>query len=285
MRDFVNRKYTPLVSARVTTPGYSFGGCILQNAQLFGKDPVDQGSSVIEVGVYNPQDPAAAKSPRTVLLLPPTGGENAIDRGYANGLCRDNIRVVIVRRWSHFDDQTLDLATYDRAALRMIVALRRVVDFIHPERPGQVGVLGTSVGAIEASFLLGYDSRVSAGVLIVGGMGMPEILANSDLEALVAMKNERMKQFGYRTLKEYEAALRNSVHFDPAEFAAAASRKRILAFVGTKDTTVPTRNQFDLVRALGATPVTVALDHVQAIVSVFSSKRGMVEEFFLRNLR
>jgi hypothetical protein len=114
---------------------------------------------------------------------------------------------------------------------------------------------------------------------------MPEILARSDLEVLVAMREARMRKFGFRGMAEYEAALKKKVHFDPLAFAAAAARKKVLVFVGTRDTTVPALNQFNLVRAFRAASVSLALDHVDAILHVFTSNRGQVENFFKQNLR
>jgi hypothetical protein len=281
----IRKAYSPISSAEVRDAGLSTVGCILQDVTLHGRDPVDGSAGLVHARVYNPAYQPANRSARTILLLPPMGGENSVDRGYANRLCLSDFRVVIARDWSHNDDHDLDLGVYDRDALRAITALHRLVDYIHPDHPGQLGLMGTSVGAIEGAMELGLEPRIQTAVLIVGGAGMPEILGSSDLDSLSSLRAQRAEAFGFRSREEYINALREHVHFDPKDFAGFSGPKKVLAFLATEDTTVPTPNQWILVNALGAMVETIGAGHIGAIVGVFDSKQGKIEDFFEKNLR
>jgi hypothetical protein len=277
----LNSSFRPGFTAVETPAGRSLSFCKLLDVRLTVTDPITGTEGFVQNRIYE----ARNGSDRTVLLLPPTGGENILDQGYANHLCSAGFRVVILQTWQNQLEVSLDPAMHDNGAVRALSAIRHTLDYLKPSRGAQVGILGTSVGALSASLALGFDPRLSSGVLIVGGFGFSEIVARSTETGATKLRDARMKAFGLKTMDDYVALLAEKVVIEPGDFADFSGRKNVLAFVGTRDVTVPTKNQLALVKGYGAESEEYAGDHTQTILNTFTWKRGKITAFFEKNLQ
>src|SRR6185369_6171429 len=114
------------------------------------------------------------------LIVPPTGGENLVDQGWANFFCARGYRALILQHWDQDDAVTpLDLGMHDRGSLRALAAVRHAVEYAQDSGAASIGILGASVGAMTSAFAFGVEPRLRAAVLIVGGKAMPAIIARS----------------------------------------------------------------------------------------------------------
>lgn len=267
-------------TATETPAGRSLSFCKLLDVRLDVTDPVTGKPGFVQNRIYE----ARNGSDRTVILLPPTGGENILDQGYANHLCSGGFRVVILQTWFNQTEVTLDPAMHDNGAVRSLSAIRHTLDYLKPTRASQVGILGTSVGALSSSLALGFEPRLSSGVFIVGGFGFSEIVARSTEAGAAKLRDARMKAFGLKNIEDYVALLAEKVVIEPGDFTEFSGRKNVLAFVGTRDVTVPTKNQTALVKAYQAESDEYAGDHTQTILNTFTWKRGKIAAFFEKNL-
>ena len=281
----INSGFSPSVAADVKPAGLSLYGCSLQDLVLTGKDPVTGNLGATSARIYHPAFASDSSDTRSVVLLPPTGGENTLDRGYANALCFAGFKVVLLQRWEHDTDVELDLGMHDKGALRSLTAVRRVVDFLSPDHDRQVGIMGTSVGALSSALALGFDTRLSSAVLIVGGLGMAEIIATTTEKGAAAVRAERMQRLGFKNAADYLSALRQKVTIEPGDFVDFSGPKKVLAFVGTQDVTVPTKNQLELVRAYHAQSDEYAGDHTATILHTFATKQSAIVDFFSASLK
>jgi dienelactone hydrolase len=279
--DRVQQSYDPAVQITTTPGGRSFALCATNSIRLAVNDPITKAPGFVQITEYLPH----SDSDRTVILLPPTGGENAIDDGYANSLCSSDFRVELIQHWYLDTASSLDMGMHDQGALRALAAVRHTLDFLKPSRSTQVGILGTSVGALSSSLALNFDPRINSAVLIVGGLGMAEIIAASTEQGATALRAARMKAFSFSSQTDYLAALRQHVTIEPADFLGFSGPKKVLAFVGTEDATVPTINQRELVAAYGAESDEYEGDHVHTIVHTFTWDRSRIASFFDKNLR
>jgi dienelactone hydrolase len=280
----IEQSYSPIVAIQATPSGRSLYGCELHDLVLTAKDPVTGALGATNARIYNPPFDTESRALRAVVLLPPTGGENTLDRGYANTLCLSGFKVVLLQSWAHDTDVDLDLGMHDRGALRALTAVRRIVDYLNPEHSKQIGIMGTSVGALSSALALGFDSRLSSAALIVGGVGMAEIIATTTEAGAAKLREARMQKLGFKSAADYLTALRTQVTIDPKDFADFSGPKKVLAFVGTEDVTVPTKNQHDLVRAFQAESQEYAGDHTATILHTFALKQSAIVDFFEANL-
>lgn len=279
--DLLSKNYDPAISAQADPAENLDDACTKSFVRITGKDPLKLTPRPVTVDDYVPmngQDPASLKS---VLLLPPTGGENALDRNYALALCQAGFRVVLVKSWADDTLAELDLEMHDRGSIRMVTAVRHVVAWINPQRPKQLGVLGTSVGGISAALVLGYEPRLSAGFMIVAGAGMSRIIAHSTEATLSRLRDARMKEFGFKTADEYEAALARQLRIDPMDFVGYTGQKPVSIVIADADKTVLTETQLALWEAYGR-PTVLHYDanHMWTIIRMATFQRHRVVNFF-----
>ncbi len=255
--------------------------CWLRRTTLSTEDPVDGRESVIVYDEYIPtrRDFATRAS---VVILPPTGGETFIDRGYARSLCRRQVIGVIIKRWSHDTEAGMDLETHDRGFARGIVAIRRVKHWILAERPkGKLGILGTSVGGLYAGLALSVDPDFSAGSLIVAGAPLATILARSTLPAVVKQRENRMKAFSIASQDEYEQLLMREIDLDMLKAGNLLSSRPMLMIRSSTDTVVPASTQEVLWNAAGRPDGEVySSNHQWSIVRAYLFQRTRVARFF-----
>lgn len=257
--------YDPKIEVESGETGRSLVGCPYTEHALKGKDPVTGSSREVRLAEYavkaGDEDHA-----RAILIIPPTGGENLIDQGWANFFCARGFRAVIVRDWDHQDEATLDPAMHDTGAVRALASVRHAVEFLESSGSKRIGILGASVGAMTSGLAIGLEPRIKAAALVVGGVGMHQIIARSTEETLTQLRQKRMEAYGYATIGEYEKALAAKIRIDPADFAGRPGRGPVLAVVATEDETVPTEFQDRLVAAYRAAPVIrLQVDHSTAI--------------------
>jgi len=277
----VQASFDPTMTISTTDSGRSFALCAMNDVVLGVQDPVTKVDAYVKIREYLPH----SDSDRSVIELPPTGGENTIDDGYANVLCSSGFRVELIRDWYQQTATKLDMSMHDEGALRSLAAVRHTLNYLHPNRNSQVGILGTSVGALYSVIALNFDPRINSAALIVGGLGLAEIIASTTETGATALRAARMKAFGFATQADYLAALRRHVAIEPADFLGYSGPKNVLAFVGTQDVTVPTANQRALVAAYGAESIEYAGDHIDTIIHTFLWERSKIAAFFDKNLR
>lgn len=221
---------------------------------------------------------------RTVLIVPPTGGENFLDRGLARFLCRKSARALIIKSWpnDYEDDSIVELSRHDRLTKRAIRAISSVINW---SRSKEVGIVGASLGAIYTSNILAIDNRIKAAVMVTAGGPSSEVIAYGKQTNLNRLRELRFERFKYQSLEEYNHALDNAIKLGTSKMARPELRNRIAMVIATKDKTVPTKNQWKLHRAWGS-PSSLKLvnkNHQMGIFRTYSfHKRWITRQLFSR---
>lgn len=217
--------------------------------------------------------------PKSILILPPTGGINFLDRSYARSFCESGFNVFILKHWTHDDEYSLDLQIHERFYAR---ALRAIEIVLSHQDSGFIGLLGTSVGAIHVANAVRKISRLDAAFYIVGGTPASEVLANSDQDILVKARKKRFDKNGYTNIDDYIQALGRSLSFDSLHSKANPS-VRIGMVVASSDTTVPTKNQLKLQNEMAPEHI-IKIDgnHLYAILTTWIFRKKEIVSFFNR---
>lgn len=273
---WIHQFIRPRISATETALS---GACGRQELDVIGADPIDFKARHVHGSIYSPD----RAHPRTLLIFPPTGGENAFDDGYATFLCKHGFKVALMQHWEHDTERDLDLGTYDRASLRTLAAAEHVLQYLSPI--GDVGVLGTSLGAIEASGFMGYEPRVKAAVLIVGGAPMSDVIAHTDEIGMSAVRARQMEAMQLTSVDQFAKALRKNMKIDNLYLAQNSKKIKVRLYIATHDTTVPTQNQLDLAKSYQHPEVIeYSSNHVGAIWNTYAVEGPNIAVFFERNL-
>ncbi len=134
-----------------------------------------------------------------------------------------------------------------------VTDVRRLVDWAQtrPEvDPERIALVGFSMSAIVASIVLANEPRIAAGVLMVGGADLHEILAacNGRIEGT---RQHLLKRFGW-TIDEFKAELRAPLApINPVRFAGRVAPERLLVIEAAADTCIPPSSRERFWQALG----------------------------------
>jgi hypothetical protein len=215
---------------------------------------------------------------QSILIMPPTGGTNYLDRSYAKTLCENGFDVVILEHWTQDNEFTLDLQIHRKFYLRAQKAIGMVLEHI---KTPFVGILGTSVGAIHAAIAVSRFEKIDAAFTITGGAGVNEIIALSEQEILVDAKKKRFEMLGFKNDQEYIHALKPYIPYEPLTMPKPNSHQILGMAIASKDTVVPIRNQ-NLLRKFWSpkTVIEVSGNHKYSIIKTWFFHRQKIVEFF-----
>jgi hypothetical protein len=173
---------------------------------------------------------------KLIVIVPPTGGVNQIDRTYAKMFCENGYLALIIKGYTGSDEVSLDLNVHQRVIGSSVRAFR-----ILRARYNQkfFGILGTSAGGIVSSTLVDdFADDLDAIFTIVSGAPLASVIARAGERGLKNLREARMRRFGYKTVRDYEMALAKTLEVDiPVNISPNIKVGMILA---GKDSTVPT---------------------------------------------
>ena len=214
---------------------------------------------------------------KVVMIIPPTGGMNFIDESYAKRLCENDILALIVKNWTGDNEYILDLEIHARLYSRAQKAIELTVD---KYRDYELGILGTSVGGIHAAISVSRFEEIKSCLLIVAGGNIASIITHSSQDILVDAKKKRFKKYDFKTLDEYEDALKSTLIFEPLDMPMSA-HKKLGMIISMSDTLVPTKNQLELKEHWDPALISTSkLNHASTVVWTWLFKSETVSNFF-----
>lgn len=190
----------------------------------------------VNVSYYGGPAPVA----KSIIIMPPTGGTNYIDRRYAAAFCDAGFDVYIMDNWSNKEFDTIELNRHQLFYTRSELAVTELLKGI-PK--GFVGMLGTSAGGLTTSISVQTQPRVQAAFLIVAGTPIIDVVMKSDQAAMIDLRKARHEKLGYKTDTDLLADLRKSFTLEPQQFGDRFKGKMIGMSIATDDSTVPTSTQ------------------------------------------
>jgi dienelactone hydrolase len=140
--------------------------------------------------------------------------------------------------------------------------VRRAVDWAEtrPEiDPQRIALIGFSMSAIVGSIVMATEPRIDAGVLVLGGADLPEILAVCNGRIRQTREN-LLKRFGW-SLEEFKQQLRGPLApINPVRFAGRLDPAKLLVIEAAEDSCIPKSARERFWQALGR-PERVAYDY------------------------
>jgi dienelactone hydrolase len=215
---------------------------------------------------------------KTLLLIPPTGGTNFIDRGYAEKFCENGFDVYILDHWTGDNEYNLDLEIHQRFYARVQRGIGLILANVSSSF---IGILGTSVGGIHTAVAMGLHDRLDAAFVIVGGAPLAEIIVNSDQDVLVEAKKKRYQVFHFSNDQEYIDSLDRAFALDPLKLPRRFVGKPLGMVISSNDLTVPTKNQRDLEKFWQPQITYVrSTSHTSTVVRTWLFDKDKIIDFF-----
>lgn len=248
-------------------------------------DPVDGNPFNVTAKAYRPD----IKNAPVVFILPTIIAESVVERRLASRFCKNGIAAFILDVVKDLTpaQELPDLNVHDQSYVRALAGVRTVMANLKADSSlsQTYGIMGLSLGGIQASFIAGSEPLIKASVIVVGAGNVPGILAYSDQKIVAKQRDERLKYFNLSDQKAYEETLKPLIPHDPINVAINVLPGSMYMFIALNDKTVPTKYQQEL-RAKIAEPLVyeIKTNHVGAVIKAGSVHAGKVTKFFLRKL-
>lgn len=129
--------------------------------------------------------------------------------------------------------------------------VKRLVDWLQGQpqvEQGKIGIVGISLGAIIGALVLGVETRLQAGVLVLGGANLAHVLWRSPLTMNVRGEL-RSKGIGYERLRQEMETV------EPLTLLRGQYGERVLMINGRYDLVIPREDALALRNALGEGPI------------------------------
>lgn len=221
---------------------------------------------------------ATAESQKALLILPPTGGTNLIDRSYARQFQAHGYDVYVLDSWTNMNLTGSDLELHQTFYGSAQRAIALVIDRVSAP---SIGLLGTSVGALHVAIAASVQQKVTAAFSILGGLPIAELIVKSDQKAMVDLKTTRMRRFHFKSDAEIIEAIGKVFFLEPKELPKNFRHKDLGLAIALNDSTVLTDNQIQL-RDFWKPKIVVSMNcgHFWGIVRVWLFKSQTLIDFF-----
>lgn len=241
------------------------------------------GSEPIQLVWYAPT--TSEKRP-LILISPIRGSDTLVVGGCAEVFADCGYQAAIVKRARVTFDPAGPLTQVEDSLRTAVIRHRQALDWLTAQ-PGvdreRVGTFGISYGAILTSVLAAVDPRVKVSVIDLAGGPLAGVMRSSEEGSL--RRNWARSRAGHDlTSKELYEELLSVIRTDPVKLAPYVERDRVLMLIARYDSSVPTRYQLKLWKALGKPQADfVPLGHYTSILAL-PAHRLNVMRFFADNL-
>lgn len=223
------------------------------------------------------------RSSKSMIIVPPTGRTNYVDRSYAKEFCSAGYDVYLMDSWTGDIETTTELEIHERFYGNAQRAIAVVIEEI---KSPFIGLIGTSVGGLHASIAASYQDRLDAVFVITAGIPVAEVIVNSKQDAMVGLRKDRQKRYGFSTGEENVEAIGKAFTFEPQQTSSQHSEKDLGMSIGLEDTVVPYENQKKLQEFWKPQKVvTFSNDHFWAIVNTWLFKTDELIDFFEQSFK
>jgi dienelactone hydrolase len=226
-------------------------------------------------------DVAGVERTPVIVLLPVFNGQLTIPRFFARYFANQGWAAVVVTRGR----DPLDALTAPTGAVAgNLQAYSRVLDWIEhePELDRQrIGVLGVSLGAMDAVMLAALDRRVNSLVIAMAGGDLSYVLANTNHRRVSRTMDDLAEDLG-TSREAVGAKLDAAIKLDPLALAPYVDAERVFMVLTRTDAIIPFEAQEELRATMGSPEALYLVTGHRPSVVFFPKMRNAAFEFFTR---
>ena len=225
---------------------------------LKANDQQHGGEYLIKFDFYQTKNTRYQKAP-LIVYVPPmklSDNINQLNDLIPTYFTKKGYHLLLVHVDEDFIEDTVNLDKLDNYLVRNNVAIMQAIDFFTSQSEfsfidkDKIAAFSISMGAIRMPYLLAADPRILRGVIIMGGGGVSNILATSNMPRIVNFRQKIMKEEGYRYPEEFVNHVRRYISYENTDIAPYIDRNRVRMVISLLDKIVPTFTQDNLWRAL-----------------------------------
>jgi dienelactone hydrolase len=221
-----------------------------------------------------------ARTP-VVVLLPVFNGQLKIPRFFARYFANQGWAAVVVTRGR---DPLAALTSPEQAVRSNIKDYSRVLDWVEHEPEldaSRIGLLGVSLGAMDAVMLTALDRRVNSLVIAMAGGDLSYLLANTNYRRVVRTIDDMAEELG-TSREAVGAKLDAAIKLDPLAVAPYVDAERVFMVLTRTDAIIPFEAQQQLRTTMGSPESMYLMTGHRFSVVFFPKLRTAAFEFFSR---
>jgi dipeptidyl aminopeptidase/acylaminoacyl peptidase len=208
-----------------------------------------------EAGVAHWLIPDGDGAHATVIVFPILAGSHVVSEGFAKALVNRGYAVLRMEREALELETAEDPEALSVAFRGAIADARRLLDWLETRAevdPSRLAAAGVSLGGIMAATLVGADDRLDAGIFVMTGGGLAEMVYESTEKPVRKFRDRIMESQGLETRAEFVEWLRPLTEpVDPLRYASRIDPERVLLISGRFDRVVPPERTRALWEELG----------------------------------
>lgn len=238
------------------------------------KQTFEDGDFQVQTLSYYPKN----RTDQTILIMPPTGGTNIIDKSYATHFCKSNYQVHILSGWTNDRETVIDFEIHQRFYTNAQKAISTTL--LQVTTPF-VGLLGTSVGGLHASIAASTQDRIQAVFVITAGSPIAEVVVYSKQKAMIDLNKRRKEKF--KTINDEDQIQRIDQVFELElqKLKPQYLKKDLGLSIALQDTIVPIQQQEKLRKLWNPqTVIEINNDHFFGILKTWLFYTDEILEFF-----
>jgi len=193
----------------------------------------------VDITKYEPL--SKCEKQKSIIIMPPTGGTNLIDRSYAKMFAKNCFNAYIINFWTLKEFDINDMKMHDYFYRTGLKSIQMLVNHIGEEK---IDLLGTSVGALHTSIAIGKIYQIKKAFTIVGGGDIASIIVQSSQKAMMKLKKERYQTYQFKDDQEYIKKLSSFIPYKPLELNI--QNKKLGMVISVNDPVVPSSLQLEL---------------------------------------
>ncbi|MBI2603525.1 MAG: hypothetical protein HYW48_10775 [Deltaproteobacteria bacterium] len=210
--------------------------------QIPGEDSISFDYQYYQTTLVNPGEKAPL-----VFLYANIYGITPLEQSIAHYFTHRGISVVV----SHYMDETnmYVLENYILSLLNTVRVSLALVDHFSERQDvdsSQMGAVGASYGGIRSLYHMAMDARIKAGVLMVAGAPVEEVMAHSELPTVIQIRHRQMQSAGISTIEDYLKILRSQIIVDIGDLLCQRKTEDFYLFIAKNDRFVHSRYQWNL---------------------------------------
>lgn len=190
-----------------------------------------------------------------LILVPPINGVSSREITVTHHFVDEGYSAVVVEPIKNIINAEIPLSDFDSNLLSFIGAVRSVIDVMSEKEEIEsknMFIWASSMGAIYSSIVIGEDKRVNAGIIMLGGGPVGDIVTDSKQAHVTRYREDRMKAEGLKTKEEFRKKMDENAKYDPLYYAKKRSSSDIFFVMSANDKSVPTKYQRLLYEAFGS---------------------------------
>jgi dienelactone hydrolase len=199
--------------------------------------------------------PAGDDPKPMVVVFPILSGTPFVSELLSRELARRDYAVLRIQGRALEPDKAETFVAVMNKFRYAIVDARALMDWAkeHPQIDGEnIAAAGVSLGGILSSTLMGIDEDIDAGVFMVAGSGLAELLYDSEQKALVKFKENMIELFNLKSREEFiELVQPHSSFVDPSTYAGSLDPCRTYVISANMDKIIPKERTEELWERLG----------------------------------